>query len=191
MGVNKDILEVLINPGGAGMLVCISSLIARAELVRRVGGFDPELGFYADSEFMFRVAMLTGFCYVNRLLVWFDRSPAETRHVGSSKEWDKLEFILQENRIRLDKFLRVSDGLPTKVLRLIRSTLGSVHSGLANCHLETGDYQGARRAIWSSARVDLTFNVAAKGLLVWVSPRLALRTVRYRQQAGDESLPVI
>jgi hypothetical protein len=102
-----------------------------------------------------------------------------------------LEFILQENRIRLDKFLRVSDGLPTKVLRLIRSTLGSVHSGLANCHLETGDYQGARRAIWSSARVDLTFNVAAKGLLVWVSPRLALRTVRYRQQAGDESLPVI
>ena len=33
---------------------------------------------------MFRLAMLTGFCYVNRPLVWFDRSPAEIRHVGVS-----------------------------------------------------------------------------------------------------------
>jgi len=191
MAVRKDILEVLLKPGGAGMLVCISSLIARADVVRRAGGFDPELGFYADSEFMFRLGMLAGFCYVNRLLVWFDRSPMETRHVGSSKEWDKLEFILKESRIRLEKLLRLSDGLPAKVQRLLRSSLGSVHSGLANCYLETGDLQSARKAMWNAAQFSLTFNIAVKWLLVWVSPRLALRTVWHRRQTKHESLPVI
>jgi glycosyltransferase involved in cell wall biosynthesis len=191
MGVNSEILEVLVNPGGAGMLVCISSLTARADTVRRAGGFDPNLGFYADSEFMFRLAMLAGFCYVNRLLVWFDRSPAETRHVGATKEWDKLEFILQENRVRLEKFLRVTDSVPPKVLRLIRTTLSSVHSGLANCRLDAGDYQSARNEISRAARFDLTLNIAAKWLLVWMSPRLALRAVRHRQERGEGSLPVI
>ena len=90
------------------------------------------MGFYADSEFMFRLAMLTGFCYVNRMLVLFDRSPAETRHVGASKEWDKLEFMLQESQVRLEKFLRIGERLPTKIRELIREHLGSVHSGLGH-----------------------------------------------------------
>ena len=92
MGVNTDVLRLLVRPGGAGMVVCLSSLLARADVVRRTGGFDPNLLYSEDSEFMFRLAMLTGFCYVNRPLVWFDRSPAEIRHVGVSAEWNKLEF---------------------------------------------------------------------------------------------------
>jgi hypothetical protein len=191
MGVNRDILEVLVSPGGAGMLVCISSLIARADLVKDTGGFDPELGFYADSEFMFRLAMLAGFCYVNRLLVWFDRSPVETRHVGSSKEWDKLEFILKENRVRLEKLLRVNNSLPVGVQKLIRKTLSSVYSGLANCHLENGNYQNAQKAMSSAVRFNLNRTMAAKWLLVRISPKMALRTVQHRQQTVDESLPVI
>jgi glycosyltransferase involved in cell wall biosynthesis len=191
MGVNRDILEALVSPGGAGMLVCISSLMARTDVVRRVGGFDRSLGFYADSEFMFRLAMLTGFCYVNRPLVWFDRSPAETRHVGATKEWDKLEFVLQESRVRLEKFQSLGDELPVRVRTLIREHLGSVHSGLANWHLETGQYRKAREAMAKAARLDLTFNIAIKWLLTWMSPRLALRTVQYRKERPNDSLPVI
>ena len=191
MGVDSGVLEVLVNPGGAGMLVCISSLMARAETIKSIGGFDPALGFYADSDFMFRLAALAGFCYVNRPLVWFDRSPADTRHVGSSRDWDKLEFILNENRVRLEKFSRISGDMPAPVKRIIRTTLSSVHSGLANCHLETGDYQSARKSIWSAAQFELTLNIAAKWLLVWVSPGLALRKVRQRQQTKDASLPVL
>jgi len=191
IGVNQDIMEVLVSPGGAGMLVCISSLVARADAVRRAGGFDPDLGFYADTEFMFRLALLAGFCYVNRTLVRFDRSPVETRHVGTSKDWDKLEFILKENRVRLEKFLRVSDRIPRKVQRLIHTTLGSVYSGLANCALETGDYKEARKATSNAARFDFTINIAAKWLLVRVSPGLALREARRRQQATEGSFPVL
>jgi tetratricopeptide (TPR) repeat protein len=191
MGINTDVLTRLVRPGGAGMIVCISSLLARADAIRKAGGFDPKLGFYADSEFMFRLAMLTGFCYANRTLVWFDRSPAQTRHVGLSKEWDKLEFILQESRIRLEGFLRLSERLPTKVRKVIRETLGSVHSGLVNCYLEAGQYGKARKAASRAAQLDPTFNLAAKWLLTWTSPRLALRTVRNRQAKKKDRYPIL
>jgi glycosyltransferase involved in cell wall biosynthesis len=191
MGVNTDVLEVLVRPGGAGMLVCISSLVARADTVRKTRGFDHSLGFYADSEFMFRLAMLTGFCFVNRPLVRFDRSPAQDRHVGASKDWDKLEFILLESQVRLEKFLPLSEGLPRKTRELIRKQLGSVHSGLANCHLETGQYAKAREAVSKAAQMDLTFNVAVKWLLTWLSPQLALRTVRHHQQSTKESAGIL
>ena len=66
MGVNTDVLRLLVRPGGVGMVVCPSSFLARADAVRRTGGLNPKLRYQQDTEFMFRVAMQTGFCYVNR-----------------------------------------------------------------------------------------------------------------------------
>ena len=84
------------------MIVHLSSFLARADMVRKTGGLDPNLRYSEDSEFMFRLAMVTGFCYVNRPLVWFDRSPAEVRHVGVTSEWNKEDFFLRENQHRLE-----------------------------------------------------------------------------------------
>jgi hypothetical protein len=160
-------------------------------MVRRTGGYALNLGFYADSEFMFRLALLTGFCYVNRPLVWFDRSPGEDRHLGLSKEWDKWEFVLQESKVRLEGFLRLSDSLPPKVRKLIQEHLSTVFSGLANWHLETGQYGKARAAMSRAAQLDLTFNIGMKWLLTWISPQLALRTVRNRQTKKKHLYPAI
>ena len=123
------------------MVVCLSSLLARADLVRRTGGFDPHLLYSQDSEFMFRLAMLTGFCYLNRPLVWFDRSPAEIRHVGVSSDWNKMDFFLQDSQRRLEGLLRLSEALPTPVRKLIREQLRSIHSGWTNWYLETGSME--------------------------------------------------
>jgi glycosyltransferase involved in cell wall biosynthesis len=191
IGRNTDVLRLLVKPGGAGMVVCISSLLARAEAVRKTGGYDCKLGFYADSDFMFRLAMLTGFCYVNRPLVWFDRAPDENRHVGASKDWDKLEYILQESKTRLEGFLRLRDRLPPQLCKLIQQHLSTVESGLANWHMATGQYGRARAAMARAVRLDLNFRIAMKWLLTWVSPQLALRTVRRSQEARKDSLPVI
>jgi glycosyltransferase involved in cell wall biosynthesis len=191
MGVNTDVLRLLVRPGGAGMVVCLSSFLARAGVVRATGGFDPKLLFSQDSEFLFRLAMLTGFCYVNRPLVRFDRAPAEIRHVGVSSEWNKFEFWLRDSQLRLEGLMRLSEGLPRKVRNVVRERLSSVHSGWTNWYLETGEYGKARDAVSRAAQLNLTFNVAAKWLLTWVSPRLALRTVRYQQEKGKDSLPFV
>ena len=185
-----DVLERLVRPGGAGMVVCLSSLMARADVVRKTGGFDPKLLYSQDSEFMFRLAMLTGFCYVNLPLVRFDRSPAEIRHVGVRSEWNKMEFWLQDSQLRLEGLLRLSEGLPRKIRKVIRERLSNVHSGWTNWYLETGQYGKAREAVSRAAQLDLTFNLAVKWLLTWMSPRLALRTVRRRQEREKESVTV-
>jgi glycosyltransferase involved in cell wall biosynthesis len=188
MGVNTDVLPRLVRPGGAGMVVCLSSLVARADMVRKTGGFDLTLLYSQDSEFMFRLALLTGFCYVNRPLVRFDRSPAEIRHVGVSSDWNKMDFWLQDSQRRLEKLLRLSEGLPRKIRQVVRERLSAVHSGWANWHLENGDYGKAREAASRAAQLNLTFNVAMKWLLTWLSPELALRTVKRRKERGGESI---
>jgi glycosyltransferase involved in cell wall biosynthesis len=191
MGVSTNVLKLVVSPGGAGMVVCICSVLARADLVRKAGEFDRNLRFGMDSDFLFRLARLTGICYVNRPLILVDRSPGESRHVGVSAEWNKLEFVLRQTQIRFEKFQRQSEGLPTKMRKLILAGLGAVHSGLANCHLEAGEYGKAREAVARAAQLDLTFNIAVKWLLTWISPRLALRAVERHQQRKKDLVPFV
>lgn len=191
MGINADVLRVLLRPGGGGMVVCTCTLLVRADVVGRSGGFNPNLRFGEDSEFMFRLALLTDFCYVNRPLVSVDRSPAEIRHVGVSSEWNKPEFWLRDTQLKLEALLRLGDAVPPKIRELIREQLGSVHSGWANWYLEAGEYAKAREAASRAAQLDLTPNVALKWLLTWISPGLALRTVQQHQQRRKESVPFI
>jgi glycosyltransferase involved in cell wall biosynthesis len=191
MGVNTEVLRLLVRPGGAGMVVHLSSLLARADVLRKTGGFDPKLLYSQDSELMFRLATLTGFCYVNRPLIWFDRSPVETRHVGVSSDWNKFDFFLKDSQVRLEGLLRFSEGLPVKVRKLIRQQLRGVHSGWANWYLESGQYAKARQAASRAVRMDPTCNVAVKWLLTWMSPRLALRTIRHHQERTKDSSGIV
>jgi glycosyltransferase involved in cell wall biosynthesis len=190
-GISMNVLKLVASPGGAGMVVCICSVLARTDLVRRTGGFDLNLRFGMDSDFLFRLARLTDFCYVNSPLTLVDRSPAEARHVGVSSEWNKTEFVLRQTQIRLEKFLSTSEGLPTGMRSLILAGLGKVHSGLANCHLEAGEYDKARAAVSRAAQYDLTFNIAVKWLLTRVSPQLATRAVERYQQRKRNFVPFV
>ncbi len=191
IGVNSDVLRLLVRPGGAGMVVCPSSVLARADVVRKIGGFNPRLQFSEDSEFLFRLAMVTGFCYVRVPLVRKDHSPAEDRHFGVAAEWNKLEFVLEQSRTRLEGLLRLGETLPEEISLLIRRQLCATLSGLTNCYLETREYTKAREAVSKALRFDVTFNVALKWLLTWASPPVARCALRGRLSRKNGSLPVI
>jgi glycosyltransferase involved in cell wall biosynthesis len=191
MGVNTDVLRVLLRPGGGGMMVCTCTLLARADLVARLGGFDTNLRFGEDSEFMFRLGLLTDFCYVNLPLVMVDRSPAEVRHVGTSAEWNKLEFWLRDTQFKLEGLLGLGDAVPQEIRKLIQEQLAAIHSGWVNWYLETGQNAKAREAAFKAAKLDLTLNVAVKWLLTWISPPLALRAVQHHQQRRQDLVPFI
>jgi glycosyltransferase involved in cell wall biosynthesis len=186
IGLNTDVLRLLIRPGGAGMVVCLSSFLARADAIRRTGGFDRNLRYGEDSEFLFRLAMLTNFCYVNRPLILFDRSPAEIRHVGIASEWNKVDFKLQDFQLRLEGLLSLREGVPSKIRKLIRQQLSAVHNGWTNWYLQAGQYRKAREAASKAMRLDLRFNIAIKWLLTWISPRVALQTVRHRERDRND-----
>jgi glycosyltransferase involved in cell wall biosynthesis len=188
MGVSEKALQLLVRPGGAGMVICLSSFMGRTDLIRKTGGFDLRLPYSQDSEFLFRLAMATGFCYVNRPLVRFDRSPVEERHVGVSAQWTKLDFWLRDSQSRLEGLLRLRESLPTDVVKLIHEELGSIHNGWANWYLSIGEYTKAREAISQSIRLNPNFNVAVKWLLTWTTPALASRAVRYRLERSQGSI---
>ena len=187
MGINTDLLRVLLKPGGAGMVVCTCALLMRADLVAKSGGFNPGLRFGEDSEFMFRLALITDFCYVNRPLVAVDRSPAEVRHVGVSSEWNNVNFWLRDTQLKLEGLAGLGDAVPRKIRKLIREQLSSVHSGWANWYLENGKYARALRAV----QLSFTFKSVAKFLLTWISPPVALRTVQQHQQRRKDVVPFI
>ncbi len=191
MGVNKNALKILVRPGGAGMVVCLSSFLGSADAVRKTGGFDPKLLYSQDSDFMFRLAMITHFCYVNRPLVWFDRSPAEIRHVGVSAEWNKTEFFLHDSQLRLEGLLRLNGRLPKPVVKLVREQLRDIHSGWTNWYLEGGQFGKARQAASKAVQTDLTFNIGMKWLLTWMNPRLARRTVQHHREIRKDSAGII
>jgi glycosyltransferase involved in cell wall biosynthesis len=191
MGINTDLLRALLKPGGAGMVVCTCGLLMRADLVAKSGGFNPGLRFGEDSEFMFRLALMTGFCYVNRPLVAVDRSPAEVRHVGVSSEWNNIDFWLRDTQSKLEGLSRLGDVVPREIQKLIREQLGSVHSGWANWYLESGEYAKARESASRAVQFDLTAKLAIKWLLTWTSPRLALRAVQHHQQRRKELVPFV
>ncbi len=190
MGVNSEALRLLVKPGGAGMVVCLSSLLARRDAVKELGGFDTLLLYSQDSEFMFRLAMSTGFCYVTRPLVLFDRAPVEDRHVGVSSAWNKLDFFLRDSQLRLEGLMRLTKDQPPPIRNLVRKQLAAVHSGWVNCYLEAGEYGMARAAATKAAQLNLTLNLAMKWLLTWISPQLALRSVRLRESKRTSAFTV-
>ena len=139
---------------------------------------------------MFRLARLPVLlCEQSASLV--DRSPAEVRHVGASSEWNKLEFVIRETQIKFEKFLDGSEGVPAEVKKSIVAGLGAVHSGLANCHLQNGDYGKAREEAFKAVQTVFGFNLAVKWLLTWISPRLALRTVQLHQERKKTAAPFV
>ncbi len=189
MAINPEAMRLLVRPGGAGMVVCLSSLLARTDLVRKTN-FDPKLLYSQDSDLMFRLAMQTPFCYVNRPLVWFDRSPAEIRHVGVSADWNKVDFFLKDSQLRLEGLLNMADKLPPSVISVIRRQLSEIHSGWANWYLWNGEHSKARQAVSKALRFDPTFKLAAKWLLTHTMPGLAVRTVTQRQQQKSSATTV-
>lgn len=150
----------------------IITLVCRANLIQKIGGFDPELRFTEDYDFMFRLAMVTDYCYVNMPLASADRSSVTDRHKGCAAEWDKIDFRLQSEQYRYEKWLKMSEGLPSRVRRSIIKRLRAVHSGWANWYLEDGDYEKARQAICRAAKYQLTPNLMAKWVLTRFSPEL-------------------
>ena len=149
------------------------TIIARADAVRRVKGFDPFLRYSEDHDFLFRMALNSKFCFVGMPLVLIDRSPADERHVGEGTNWHKEEFCLRMDEYRYEKQLRLSATLSSDIQRSVRQNLRNLHSCWANWYLDRGDYVQARLSI----RRALGYGASPGLLLKWLLARTVPDTV--------------
>lgn len=161
--------------------VWVPTIVARTELVRRVGAFDCSLHYNEDQDFLFRMALETTFCYVSMPMALFDRTPAPQRHLGRSTDAHKEDFRLRQLQSRLEKHLSSSVTLSPRIRKALCMRLRAVHSQWTNWYLRHGEYEKARLSASRAAGYDMSPGVALKWALTWVAPALAKGIVLMRE----------
>jgi glycosyltransferase involved in cell wall biosynthesis len=167
--------------------VWLQNLVTRTDLARRAGGFDPDLPFGDDDDFVFRLGCETNFCFVNMPMVLIDRTPPSERHVGVNRRWDDEDFRLQMAQLRFEKRVRMSERFPAAIRNRIREDLAAVHSGWANWFLETGEFAKASVAISEAVKYHVTPGIVMKAALIRFLPRTARRTVAMRRRVREQA----
>jgi len=149
----------------------ISSLLARADTIRQIRGFNTEIGFAEDRDFYFRLCLATGLCYVNKLLVICDRN--KTPAGSDCRPWDKVEVRLEGLRCMYESWLDNEGALPAAARKTIVGELRANHADWANWHLDNRRYDDARREVSKAIRCGVTPKMAAKLALTWLAPEFA------------------
>lgn len=146
------------------------TLLARTDILKTMGGFDPDLHFAEDHDFLFRLALLTPHCYVNIPLANIDRTkaPGEGRRL-----WESLEFRLKAQEFMFAKWLSLQPALPEDIRAIVIQSLRGVHSYWANLCLETRRYKEARYHISEAAKREMTAGLVVKWILASSAPSLA------------------
>jgi len=151
----------------------VSTLLVRADAVKQVGWFDPHLEYAEDHDFLFRLALVTSFCYVNKPLCFIDRSKSPP---GSNcRPWDKVDVRLHGSQSMFEKWLKLDSKLPPDVRKTVVQSLRHVHSAWTNWYLEHERYEEARQAACKAIKYELTTKLAIKWALIQVAPSFARR----------------
>jgi glycosyltransferase involved in cell wall biosynthesis len=147
--------------------VYIQTVLMRADVLRKVGEFDVALRISEDTDYLFRLALVTRFCYFNRPLVQIDRAASRT---GSLTELIRKDSVRIEQRQHMYwKWLSLAGDRPMRYQRYIRKELRGALSEEVNLHLLNGD---PKRAIEAMDRVR-AFQGSSLGSLKWAAMRLA------------------
>ena len=164
--------------------VWLSTLLARAELVRQIGGFSPDISFVEDRDIHFRLSLVTSIAYVNKPLVRTDRTPSPP---GSTcRPWDKYEVQFRQQIHMLEKWLAMDGAYTQDVRRTLKRALGALYSHQANWHLEHARYAEARQSVSNAVKYKITPGLAVKWALTWLVPAMARRITPKTRPIGAD-----
>ena len=169
LGIIRDPLRMVVGRHP----IWTQTVLARKDLVEQAGVFDPKLRYSEVHDFLFRMALITRFCYVSLPMVLIDRSPADIRHSGQGMNWHKAEYCLQMDQYRFEKQLSLSKDQKIGIRRVIQRNLRSIHSHWANWYLTHRQYKKARNATRTAIGYDVTTNLILKWLLITFLPPIA------------------
>lgn len=181
-----DPVGVFSNPrrfiAGSEHTIFVQSLLVRTALVKAAGGFDENLFLGEDQDFTFRLAPLTGFCYVNMQLVDVDRNPR--RETGMIELFKKAAVRLEQRQLRNEKWLRLCEGEDPELRKILAKSLSAIHSEWANLSLAKGEYEMACSSIDKAIRYRWKIPTLCKWLLIHFTPKLVRRMVIWRAKAA-------
>jgi glycosyltransferase involved in cell wall biosynthesis len=151
----------------------VSTLLVRTDVVKQVGGFDPDIKYAEDHDCFFRLSLATSICYANEPLCLLDRS--QSPQGGICRPWDKVEVRLRGSQSMLEKWLKLDSKLQPDLRKTIVQNLRHVHSAWTNWYLEHERYEEAREAVSKAVKYEFTSKLAIKWALTHFAPRFARR----------------
>lgn len=183
VGVVVDPVKYLSDRGSISGIhpVWVQTLMVRASVAKRIGGFDAGLHCGEDDDFVFRLGCETKFCFVGMPMVAIERTPPEERHSGESKKWDQTEFRLSMAQRRFEKRMQMQGSSAAAIRKVTRKDLSATHSAWANLYLERGEYRKAHESATQAAKLHPTPGVLIKWGLTLFAPGLAKRAAGIRE----------
>jgi hypothetical protein len=151
--------------------VYMQSVLVRATVMRQLGTFDPALRVGQDLDFLFRLSLLTSFCYVDQPLLEVHRDPG--RAVGLTTEYGPLSIprLLAETARRRKSLVLLGRSRP-ELSKVIGHDVASLRSALANQYIRHGDARSARRILYDGLRETFELRLLVKWLLAICTPFL-------------------
>jgi hypothetical protein len=167
--------------------IYMQSLLVSRETMERFGEFDASIRMSMDTDFGFRLGMITSMCYVDLPLVEVDRT--ESRTIGLTTE-HPLNGVdrLQVHEQMITKWLATTRQSHPHLRRPLQHKVSQAQSALANHYLVDGDYRTALSILGRAARQNPRPWVLAKLLWCAIAPGslrrevMRRRTVRHRQE---------
>jgi glycosyltransferase involved in cell wall biosynthesis len=180
-GMENDVTALFtakVSPG-----IYMQTMLVSAEAMRRFGEFDPSVRMSMDTDFVFRLALATPMCFVNRPLVEVDRT--EPRAVGLTTQYplNGLERLHVHEDLQT-KWLELAAGADGDLKRRLRDRRSYTQSELTNQYLLQGDFQAARGVMLRAVRQNPTPRMIAKFALMVLAPRLLRREIARRTAAA-------
>jgi glycosyltransferase involved in cell wall biosynthesis len=176
----QDKMEMVMVPDAAHRLakafggIWLQTLVARNDIVRQIG-FDQNLHFAEDYDFLFRLLLATSICCFNRPLAIIDRTSAHTDPTAEARTWDKVDFRLRGLQYMYEKWLAMPASYSEEIRGTLIRNLRGVHSVWTNWYLEQGLFEEARQAASMAMSYQTTPQLAVKWALTWIAPHLAQR----------------
>jgi glycosyltransferase involved in cell wall biosynthesis len=149
--------------------IFMQTVLVRADVMRKVGLFDPDLRAAQDSDFLFRLSLHTPLCYVNAPLVELDRLPERPQRLTLQHPMQGLTR-LQFHEKMFSKWQALASGQPAETRKLLRKRAASARSALANQLLRMGRRREARQTLSRALKDRFALPLFAKWLATFCAP---------------------
>jgi glycosyltransferase involved in cell wall biosynthesis len=149
----------------------MQTLVVRSDVMKACGELDPEYRLSHDVDLLFRLGLLTPFCFVNEPLVEISREPQRTVGLMTAHPAGSLRAMLEAESM-LQKWLRMLDDRQLPLRRMLTHELASMRSALANRYLISGDVPAARQALRHGMRDTPDARLLCKCVLAYTVPAL-------------------
>jgi glycosyltransferase involved in cell wall biosynthesis len=167
------------------------TVVVRADVLRRCGEIDTRYLLGQDVDFLFRLGLITPFCFTSLPLVVINRE--EQRDTSLMGKYPATSWTaMLEAESRLSKWLSLLSDHDPALRKIIQNELGSARSALANRYVLVDEMPAARRILRKAYEDTAEIRLLAKLSLAYALPPLLRALVRRRAplefRRGEKSL---